>query len=868
MPGTADDASSAPVVAYHPDFRIVRPTAAMPTCTPQGPGRGSIPRAHSAYCARLSRLSAVVLLSLLYLVGIPLVSSAPNIPIHINANLAPRFLDSAAALALQSTVDYSLAVPHLLPRAHLPILASPVLTRRSISETTPSASLRARRDKTLSESNVTIYSDINFAYRKLSVRLSASTIYISGAPDYSLVESTSIDFGTISNTSDQQRDMSISVLWIPPSAGDNSINQTPPNRTFEGGLVDKKWIETIQPLVDQFEAYDTCSIICVLPPQEESGDPADPPNSAIGGTSISCVKPEQVAGKITYFATQGVDAIVIYPQGNYQDWTTQELIGSVEARDNFAHSPVGIYVMDNSFGNFLAYSHQQALNHSLKATDNVYEQIKLKMNLLEASGPQYIVSLLSPSDPSSNDDGSHSGLGTVPIAITAVCSFLAALILATGVFMCYVRNRRKRRATRTNELTSAADTQSVVSDLNDSRTSFIRSSAAPNAPSPLASRAMGQSPASDRNPDDPFRTPESHSHRDSASIQAPSIFLPHLDPNLAPLEVVEDPLLPDVVARYSYYTLPSRDALPLRTPSQTSLASSSVRSLAVRDQPLNASSVSQTASDSLIFDPTQFPEFVISPATVRMLFGLTWHHTEKESPKASKRVSSIIDVKRENPRQQRGIQDNSELTPPRLPHLQGGNIGRAQSWYQRSSRRGTTDLVYVETVPRLERRSSDAAHMDNNPANPFRDGCSDGEVEMAAAGDTTPLTGSTYVTAPTADNSAPATLPIDAHEKSVAKLCDLDDSLSKLNEKARMKQQELEDDEILCSICLDSFELHQHVRQLPCRHVFHVECIDPWLAAASIEPKDADPTRRANRIKFRHPPVCPMCKTDFSHSAS
>ncbi|KAJ1975626.1 hypothetical protein H4R34_004268, partial [Dimargaris verticillata] len=506
-----------------------------------------------------------------------------------------------------------------------------MLTRRSLSEATPSALLRARRDKTLSESNATIYSDINFAYRKLSVRLSASTIYISGAPDYSLVESTSIDFGTISNTSDQQRDMSLSVLWIPPSAGDDSINQTPPNRTFEGGLVDKKWIETVQPLVDQFEAYDTCSIICVLPPQEDDSDSPDPSTSAIGGTSISCVKPEQVATKITYFAAQGVDAIVIYPQGNYQDWTTQELIGSVEARENFAHSPVGIYVMDNSFGNFLAYSHQQALNHSLKATDNVYEQIKLKMNLLEASGPQYIVSLLSPSDPSNNDDG-HSGLGTVPIVITAVCSFLAALILATGVFMCYIRSRRKRRATQTNELNGAADTQSVVSDLNDSRTSFIGSSTVPDV---SASRAMDQSPTSDHGPDDPFRTPESHSHRDSASIHAPSIFLPHLDPNLAPLEVVEDPLLPNVVARYSYYTLPSRNPSTLRAPSQTSLTSPSVRSLAVDGQSLPSPSISQVASDSLIFDPTQFPEFVISSATVRMLFGLTWQHSEKESPKAS-----------------------------------------------------------------------------------------------------------------------------------------------------------------------------------------------------------------------------------------
>ncbi|KAJ1929494.1 hypothetical protein IWQ60_001106 [Tieghemiomyces parasiticus] len=45
-----------------------------------------------------------------------------------------------------------------------------------------------------------------------------------------------------------------------------------------------------------------------------------------------------------------------------------------------------------------------------------------------------------------------------------------------------------------------------------------------------------------------------------------------------------------------------------------------------------------------------------------------------------------------------------------------------------------------------------------------------------------------------------------------------------------------------CPICLDDIERGQLVRQLPCNHVYHVECIDEWL------------TEKAS--------VCPTCKYD------
>ena len=32
-----------------------------------------------------------------------------------------------------------------------------------------------------------------------------------------------------------------------------------------------------------------------------------------------------------------------------------------------------------------------------------------------------------------------------------------------------------------------------------------------------------------------------------------------------------------------------------------------------------------------------------------------------------------------------------------------------------------------------------------------------------------------------------------------------------------------------CSVCKDEFEISQNVLLLPCKHIFHDECIQPWL---------------------------------------
>lgn len=46
-----------------------------------------------------------------------------------------------------------------------------------------------------------------------------------------------------------------------------------------------------------------------------------------------------------------------------------------------------------------------------------------------------------------------------------------------------------------------------------------------------------------------------------------------------------------------------------------------------------------------------------------------------------------------------------------------------------------------------------------------------------------------------------------------------------------------------CPICIEEFQLGETIREMPCHHQFHTECIVPWL--------------------YRHS-VCPMCKVELS----
>jgi len=39
-----------------------------------------------------------------------------------------------------------------------------------------------------------------------------------------------------------------------------------------------------------------------------------------------------------------------------------------------------------------------------------------------------------------------------------------------------------------------------------------------------------------------------------------------------------------------------------------------------------------------------------------------------------------------------------------------------------------------------------------------------------------------------------------------------------------------------CCICLAKYKDKEEVRQLPCSHVFHLECVDQWLKIISCCP--------------------------------
>ncbi|KAK9767345.1 hypothetical protein K7432_002923 [Basidiobolus ranarum] len=58
------------------------------------------------------------------------------------------------------------------------------------------------------------------------------------------------------------------------------------------------------------------------------------------------------------------------------------------------------------------------------------------------------------------------------------------------------------------------------------------------------------------------------------------------------------------------------------------------------------------------------------------------------------------------------------------------------------------------------------------------------------------------------------------------------------------KSEDEESAQSVCPICLDDFIIGDEIRELPCCHHYHVECIDPWLTTKSG--------------------TCPMCKLAIS----
>ncbi|CAK8993523.1 unnamed protein product [Durusdinium trenchii] len=60
------------------------------------------------------------------------------------------------------------------------------------------------------------------------------------------------------------------------------------------------------------------------------------------------------------------------------------------------------------------------------------------------------------------------------------------------------------------------------------------------------------------------------------------------------------------------------------------------------------------------------------------------------------------------------------------------------------------------------------------------------------------------------------------------------------------------DGELTCAICLDQLEPHEQVKQLPCQHCYHKECLYRWGTSRVCSGRGSAPAKLS----------CPLCKED------
>lgn len=63
------------------------------------------------------------------------------------------------------------------------------------------------------------------------------------------------------------------------------------------------------------------------------------------------------------------------------------------------------------------------------------------------------------------------------------------------------------------------------------------------------------------------------------------------------------------------------------------------------------------------------------------------------------------------------------------------------------------------------------------------------------------------------------------------------DNITKQYEYMENIKPYINENETECLICLDDIAINEYVYKLPCNHIFHARCIEPWLKTHTTCPK-------------------------------